>query len=75
MNKKYRNEFCLKCKQENPQDQEICVCGGRNFIFGDHINIFDKKYVCDCGNSTVQLVMSMNMSPIHHSTYRGMYRK
>lgn len=68
--KEYKHEFCLKCLQENPQDREVCECGGRNFVFGDKINIVDGKVVCDCGATEFRMAMHMNMHPIYNKTYK-----
>ena len=65
----YNHEFCLSCFKENPQDREVCECGGRNFVFGDYINIVDGKIVCDCGGTEFEMVMHMNMSPIYNKSY------
>jgi hypothetical protein len=46
----YEKEYCMKCGQENPQDQAICKCGGRNFIFGNKFTYENKKATCNCGN-------------------------
>jgi hypothetical protein len=68
--KEYRNEFCLKCFKENPQDREICDCGSRRFAFGDNINVINKSIVCDCGNNEFTFVTHVNMSPVHNTTYK-----
>jgi hypothetical protein len=65
----YKHEFCLSCFKENPQDREICECGGRNFVFGDYINIVDNQLVCDCGGKESRMVMHVNMSPIYNKSY------
>ena len=67
--KQYKHEYCVKCKQENPQDREICECGGRNFIFGDSVVYQDDKFKCECGSEEFVLSTHMNMNPIHNSTY------
>ena len=69
INKEYKHEFCMNCKQENPQDRAICSCGSRNFIFGDSIIYKDDKFQCDCGSDNIQFSSSVNMSPIHNTTY------
>ena len=66
----YNHEFCLSCFKENPQDREICECGGRNFVFGDHIKLVDKQVVCDCGSTEFKMTFHMNCSPIYDKTYK-----
>lgn len=68
--KEYKHEFCLRCFNENPQDREVCECGGRNFVFGDHIGIVDKQVTCDCGGRQFKMVMHMNMTPIYNRTMK-----
>ena len=68
--KEYKHEFCTSCFQENPQDQAICNCGGRGFIYGDSISVIGNKVVCDCGSDEFDFVSSVNMSPIHNMTYK-----
>lgn len=69
VNKEYAHEFCMECGIENPQTQEICNCGSRHFIFGDHINLVDKQIICDCGGKEFQMTISLNMSPFHNTTF------
>jgi len=33
----------MKCGNINPQDREICGCGGRNFVYGNKFTYEDKK--------------------------------
>ncbi len=68
--KHYKHEYCLSCKQENPQDQAICKCGGRNFVFGDYISIIDDKIQCECGSQEFKMTFHMNSSPIYNKTYK-----
>lgn len=68
--KYYKHEYCLSCKQENPQDQAICKCGGRNFVFGDYISIVDDKVQCDCGSTEFKMTFHMNSSPVFNKTYK-----
>ena len=63
-------EYCMKCGNENPQDREICECGGRNFVFGNKFKYINKKVVCDCGNDKFQMTMHFNMSPIYTRNYK-----
>ena len=69
INKYYKHEYCMSCKQENPQDREICECGGRKFIFGDTVILKDDKFQCECGSNQLIFSTSVNMSPIHNTTY------
>lgn len=72
INKTYKHEYCMKCKQENPQDREICDCGSRTFIFGDNIEYKDGEFKCDCGCVLGRFKFSnhVNMNPIYNTTYR-----
>ena len=38
-------EYCLKCGNENNPDNDVCECGGRNFVWGDDIVLKEKLYV------------------------------
>lgn len=42
---KTEKEYCMKCGNLNPQDREICECGGRNFVFGNNFTYENKKVV------------------------------
>lgn len=68
--KHYKHEFCMSCHEENPQDQPICKCGGRNFVFGDNISIVDKKVQCDCGSQKFNMAFHISGSPIFNTTYK-----
>lgn len=68
---KFEKEYCMTCGRENPQDREICECGGRNFVFGDNFHYHKKKGVtCGCGNNQFQMISHVNMNPIYNKTYR-----
>lgn len=69
INKIYKREYCMSCKQENPQDREICECGSRNFIFGDGIVYKDGKFKCECGSEEFKFGIHLNMSPIYETVY------
>ena len=69
-NKIYKHEYCMNCKQENPQDREICSCGSRTFIFGDYIQYKDGRFMCECGSDKFKFAIHVNMSPVHNTTYR-----
>lgn len=66
----FEKEFCMKCGKENPQDREICECGGRNFVFGDSFQYIDGKVICNCGNDKFKMITHINMNPIYNKTYR-----
>lgn len=62
-------EFCTKCKKENPKDREVCVCGGRNFVFGEDISIKDDKIICRCGGTKLEFKLHINYGKVHESAY------
>ena len=70
INKTYKHEFCMSCKQENPQNQAICKCGGRNYVFGDDVKFVGDKIVCDCGCEKFKMTFHMNCNPIYNATYQ-----
>lgn len=69
--KKSTIEYCMKCGNENPQDREVCSCGGRNFVYGDNFNYnIADGITCSCGNNKFQMLTHFNMSPIYEKTYK-----
>ena len=58
------------CGNPNPQDQPICACGGRNFIFGENFTYENKELVCSCGCKGFMLSFTMNANPIHTKNYK-----
>ena len=66
---KTEKEYCMVCGNENPSDQEICKCGGRNFVFGNNFSYDNKKVICGCGNEKFSLKTRINMNPIYNKTY------
>lgn len=70
MTKTYEKEFCMVCGKENPQDREICECGGRNFVFGNKFTFENREVVCSCGNNRFQMTSHINMNPIYNKTYK-----
>lgn len=67
---KTEKEYCMKCGNLNPQDREICECGGRNFVFGNNFTYENKKVVCGCGNDKFQMTFHMNANPIYTKNYK-----
>jgi len=65
MNQKYEKEYCMVCGNINPQDREICECGGRNFIYGNNFTYENKKVICNCSNDQFKMTFHMNMNPIY----------
>ena len=70
LDKNYKYEYCMKCGKETDQDSEVCVCGSKNFIFGDNFTYEDSKVVCGCGNDQFKMVAHFNMSPVFNKTYK-----
>ena len=72
MSKKYKYEWCMSCKTDHSdkQKEEICQCGGRNFLFGDTIVLEDGKFKCSCGSEKFQQMFHMNRNPIYDTTYK-----
>ena len=70
--KDYKYEWCLNCNKDHSdkQDEEICGCGGRSFLFGDTDIQKDDRYICECGNDEFNQVFHMNRSPIYDTTYK-----
>jgi hypothetical protein len=60
----------MNCLQENPQDQAICKCGGRHFVFGDHVGVDEKGVFCECGCREFTMTFHMNSHPIYNKTYK-----
>jgi hypothetical protein len=71
MKKDYKYEYCLKCKidHSDKQDEEVCECGSRDFIFGDKIAKSEQGFSCGCGNPKLKMTCHMNCDPIYNSTY------
>jgi hypothetical protein len=63
-------EFCMACGNPNPQDQAICECGGRNFVFGNNFTYEDKEVKCSCGNDQFRMTFHMNADPIYTKNYK-----
>ncbi len=63
-------EFCMDCGKVNPQDQEICKCGSRNFVFGNNFSYTDKKVICNCGNDKFKQTFHMSGNPIYTTNYK-----
>lgn len=60
----------MKCGNENPQDREICECGGRNFVYGNNFTyIKENGVICNCGNNKFKMTFHFNMNPIYEKTY------
>jgi len=70
MNQKYEKEYCMVCGNINPQDREICKCGGRNFIYGNNFTYINKKVICNCGSDQFQMTFHINMNPIYTKNYK-----
>lgn len=72
IDKKYKYEWCLNCNKDHSdkQDEEVCKCGGRNFLFGDTIIQKDGRYICTCGNDELKQMFRLNHSLIYDTTYR-----
>lgn len=71
INTDYEKEYCMRCGNENPQDKEICDCGGRNFVFGNNFTYtLESGVVCDCRNRKFKMVSHINMNPIYNKTYK-----
>ena len=72
MNKTYKYEWCLKCgaDRSNKQEEEVCECGGKIFLFGDTIILEYGKFKCNCGSEEFQKVFRMNRNPIYDTTYK-----
>ena len=71
MAKEYKTEYCMDCKSDHSdkQKEEICECGGRNFIFGDTVVLEDGKFKCSCGSDEFRLIARVNMNPVYNGTY------
>ncbi len=67
----HEKEYCMVCGNENPQDREVCQCGGRNFVFGSNFEYSKEQgVVCQCGSKEFKMVSHFNMNPIYNKTYR-----
>jgi len=73
MNQKYEKEYCMVCGNINPQDREICECGGRNFVYGNKFTYEDKKVVCNCGSDQFKTTFHMNTNPIYIKNYKCIF--
>lgn len=63
-------EYCMDCGKENPQDREICECGGRSFIYGNNFTYTKENgIVCNCGNNEFKFLSHLNMTPFHEYVY------
>ena len=70
MKKEYEKEYCMKCGNENPQDRDICDCGGRDFVFGNSFTYtLENGVICNCGNKKFKMTFHMNRNPIYDETY------
>ena len=65
----YEHEYCMKCGNENPQDREVCDCGGRDFVFGDKFTYIDKRIVCNCGSTEFKMSTHMDFINFASTTY------
>jgi hypothetical protein len=59
----------MKCGNENPQDREVCDCGGRDFVFGDEFTYVDKKVVCNCGSTEFRMSTHVDFTNFANTTY------
>jgi hypothetical protein len=66
----YEHSYCMKCSTEVSQEQEVCECGSKSFVFGNAFTYEDKKVRCACGNDRFEMVMHINRSPYYNKTYR-----
>ena len=66
----YQLEFCMGCGEPNPPEQEICNCGGRDFVYGNGFTYKNKEVTCDCGNVGFKEVIHINGNPIYTTNYK-----
>jgi hypothetical protein len=67
--KYYEKEYCMVCGNENPQDREVCDCGGRDFVFGDKFTYVDGKVICNCGSLEFRMSTHVDFNDFANTTY------
>ena len=63
-------EYCLKCGNENNPDNDVCKCGGRNFVWGNDIGFKEGKVICKCGSDKFTWAGHMLFDKFGNTTYK-----
>ena len=69
INTSFNHEYCMECGTEIKDERDECICGSKNFIFGNHFTFEKKKAVCGCGSDDFKKTFRMNCNPRYTTNY------